>query len=113
MTRALQTAAIIAAVLGLPLSVEFDLREWCPDTTYRWTTAAEAAAAYADMLDCNGEWPGRTRAWEPLSAVRERAVAVLDRVASKDGATIAVCHGVVIQAVTGQVTTAHAGVVLR
>lgn len=40
MTRALKTAGVIAAHLGLPVSVDFDLREWCPDKTYRWTAAA-------------------------------------------------------------------------
>jgi broad specificity phosphatase PhoE len=113
MTRALQTAAIVAAALGLPLSVEFDLREWCPDMTYRWTTAAEARTAYNDLMMCGGEWPpGQSRAWEPLPAVQARALRVLKRVASGTGPTIVVCHSVVIQALTGQVMTDHGDVVV-
>jgi broad specificity phosphatase PhoE len=39
MTRALQTASLIAAETELPLtSVEVDLREWLPDSTLSWRT---------------------------------------------------------------------------
>lgn len=111
MTRALQTAAVIATRLGLPLSVEFDLREWCPDTTYRWTTAAEAHTAYQDMLDCGGDWPaGQAREWEPLSAVRRRARAVVDQITADGRSAIAVCHGTVIHSLTGIVDTPFTGI---
>ena len=50
MTRALQTAAIVASRLDVPLAVELDLREWLPDETYQWTSAEDVATAYTDML---------------------------------------------------------------
>jgi broad specificity phosphatase PhoE len=49
MTRALQTASLIAAETRLPLTaVEFDLREWLPDATLSWRSA-EAIAALTDV----------------------------------------------------------------
>ena len=69
MTRALQTAAIVASRLDVPLAVELDLREWLPDETYQWTSAEDVATAYADMLHRGGtrENHGAAR-WEPLDA---------------------------------------------
>ena len=49
MTRALQTAAIVAIRLGLPLSVQFDLREWLPDDTFSWRSADNVRAAVTDF----------------------------------------------------------------
>lgn len=60
MTRALQTAATIAARSALPLSVDFELREWLVDDTYRWD-AATAASAYPDFIALDGEWPSDER----------------------------------------------------
>ena len=54
MTRAMQTASIVAARLGVPLQVELDLREWCPDQTYRWTTSGEVFAAMAAGVPVEG-----------------------------------------------------------
>ena len=62
MTRALQTAAIIAAGSGVPLSVEFDLREWVPDIGYGWVGGPYTQ--HEEMLAAGGEWPpGETRCW--------------------------------------------------
>jgi broad specificity phosphatase PhoE len=106
MTRALQTAAIVAGRLGIPLAVDFDLREWLPDDTFSWRTHAEVRAAVDDLERCGGEWPpGQCRRWEPLSGVRERAMAALARSTAplSDGAVlIAACHEMVIWAVTGE-----------
>jgi len=106
MTRALQTAAIVASSLGIPVAVEFDLREWLPDDTFSWRSHADVVAAVDDLDRCGGEWPaGQRRRWEPLSLVRERAMAALARSAAQldDGAVlVAVCHEMVIRAVTGE-----------
>lgn len=40
-TRALQTAAIINGRLGLPVVVEYDLREWVPDRTMGVTSSEQ------------------------------------------------------------------------
>jgi broad specificity phosphatase PhoE len=105
MTRALQTAALIGGHLRLMVAVDFDLREWLPDDTFSWRDHADVAAAAADFEHCGGEWPARQhRPWEPLSHVRERATAALARQLvpwHEDQVLIAVCHEVVIRALTG------------
>ncbi len=109
MTRALQTAAIVASSLGIPVEVEFDLREWLPDDTFSWRSHADVVAAVDDLDRCGGEWPaGQRRRWEPLSLVRKRAMAALARSAAQldDGAVlVAACHEMVIRAVTGELHT--------
>lgn len=108
MTRALQTAALIAAETRLPLTaVEVDLREWLPDATLSWRTE-EALAAVADFHLHNGEWPpGETRRWEPQSSVRRRATRALRRHAAP---FIAVSHGMLIESLTGDAGIEHCGV---
>jgi len=105
MTRALQTAAIVAVRLGLPVSVEFDLREWLPDDTFSWRSADDVQASVDDFDDHGGEWPdGRPRAWEPLSQLRGRCSAALcTAVGGLPGheVIIVVCHGMVIWSLTG------------
>ncbi|MEV5963113.1 histidine phosphatase family protein [Kribbella sp. NPDC051952] len=113
MTRALQTASLIAAETQLPLTaVEFDLREWLPDSSLSWRGLADVQALSNDFEECGGEWPpGETRLWEPNSSVRRRALAALQRQAA--GHTepfIAVCHSGVIRALTGHVRTDFCGV---
>ena len=111
MTRALQTAAVISARLAVPLSVDFDLREWLVDDTYRWD-AAVAEAAYQDFRACRGRWPdGERRGWEPLAAVRARAHAAIDRLDGKDGVAAIVCHGLVIYSLTGLEDVPTGGIV--
>jgi broad specificity phosphatase PhoE len=63
MTRALQTAAIVAVLLGLPLSVQFDLREWLPDDTFSWRSVDDVRAAVTtSMLTvASGLTEGRVR----------------------------------------------------
>lgn len=100
LTRALQTAAILARTLDLPVAVELDLHEWLPDRTLHYR-AADVSARYAEMEACGGEWPeGEIRPWEPLSAVRDRAARALAAHAA-GGPVIAVTHGIVIRALTG------------
>jgi broad specificity phosphatase PhoE len=102
-TRALQTAAVIGHRLALGLHVEFELRDWLPDRTGTWRGPADARAAYRELTDCGGEWPaGVSRPWEPLSDVRERALAALRRhLADAGRPIIAVSHAVVIGSLTG------------
>ena len=108
MTRALQTTAIVASRLALPLAVELDLREWLPDVTYQWTSGEDVATAYTDMLHRGGtrENHGSAR-WEPLDQVRDRALGVLHRHTQPGATVVAVCHEVLIHAVTGHSRTGH------
>jgi broad specificity phosphatase PhoE len=105
MTRAVQTAAIVAVRLGLPVSVQFDLREWLPDDTFSWRSADNVRAAVRDFDAHGGEWPaGTARAWEPLSQLRDRSAAALrDAIGGLPGheVVIVVCHGMVIWSLTG------------
>ena len=106
MTRAMQTASVVGARLGVPLQVELDLREWCPDQTYRWTTSGEVLAAYDDFLAHDGERPDdHTLQWERLREVRSRALAVLTPYLPTPDTVVAVCHEVVIHALTGDQQT--------
>ena len=102
MARALQTAAILSRAMDLPLEVEFDLHEWLPDLDYSFDSFDPVRKATAEMESCGGEWPsGETRCWEPLSSVRRRVLAVLGRYQREEG-VIVVCHGVIIDALTGE-----------
>jgi broad specificity phosphatase PhoE len=106
MTRAMQTAAIVGARLGVPLQVALDLREWCPDQTYRWTTSAQVLAAYDDFLAHDGDRPDdHALHWERLPEVRGRALGVLAPYAAAPDTVVAVCHEVVIHALTGEQQT--------
>jgi broad specificity phosphatase PhoE len=106
MTRAMQTASVVGARLGVPLQVELDLREWCPDQTYRWTTSAEVFTAYDDLLAHDGLRPeGHPLRWESLPEVRARVRAVLAPYAEDSALVVAVCHEVVIHALTGEQQT--------
>jgi broad specificity phosphatase PhoE len=106
MTRALQTAGVVAARTGLPVTVHFDLREWLPDETFAWRTYAEVQAAVADFERHGGEWPpGQRRLWEPQSRVRARATAALSAITAglaPDDVLVAVCHGMLIASLTGE-----------
>ncbi len=108
-TRALHSAAIIGHRLALGVRVDYDLRDWLPDSTGSWRGVADVRAAQAELDAYDGEWPeGIIRPWEPLSAVRARARAALERhTASTDGPVLAITHEMVIRALTGERDTAH------
>jgi broad specificity phosphatase PhoE len=107
MTRALQTAMIISWHVQRRVVVEMDLHEWMPDDRQDWQDGTIPQAAAADMEALGGEWPpGETRRWEPLSVVRSRVEAVLDRY-REVGELLVVCHSVVIQAVAGVAACGH------
>ena len=102
MTRALQTAQIVAQRLSLPVEVDLDLREWAPSLQGDWDGGEEASELLLEMRRHGGEWPeGERRRWEPLSSVRRRVALALLRHAG-DGLLLAVAHAVVIEAVTGR-----------
>lgn len=110
MTRALETACLMASTLGVQVHVDLNLREWLPDDTYSWTSVEEVAASYADMLAHGGRRPrGHHLHWEPLDVVRARAMASLEPYVAGRVRVVAVCHEVLIHALTGCERTAHAG----
>jgi broad specificity phosphatase PhoE len=104
MTRALQTAALLSRALDLALEVEFDLHEWVPDLTYRWTTPDEIVTLVDDMRRWGGEWPSKEPrpVWEPMSAVRQRSLGVLARYAGATHPIVVVTHGGVVESLTGR-----------
>lgn len=104
-TRALQTAAVISARLNMPLSVEFDLREWVPDLNYTWTGPPSNELIEEFWLSGDERPDGEQRPWEQLSSVRRRVRRVLDRMALGVEIQIVVTHQVVIQAITSESTT--------
>lgn len=96
-TRALQTAAEIVRLTGLPLQVELDLHELLPDRAFALFNRLEAARRHTDFLACHGEWPcGETRPWESISQLANRVVPVLEKYLSF-GKVVVVTHGGVIR----------------
>ena len=108
-TRALHSAAIIGHRLALGVRVDYDLRDWLPESSGYWRGQADVRAAQAELDEYDGEWPqGIRRPWEPLSQVRERALAALARhTASTDGPVLAITHSTVIRALTGERDIPH------
>jgi broad specificity phosphatase PhoE len=109
MTRALQTAALVATRLGTSLAVELDLREWLPDESYQWTEARQVVEAYDEMLAFDGKPRPSGATWESLQSVRERALRVLTPFLSDERRVLVVCHEVLIHALTGEVRTPLTG----
>lgn len=101
MTRALETAAIIGRRLGLDPIVEMDLREWLPDRRLRWSSLVEVQRAYAAMLADAGEPGDGLPDWETMREVRDRGLEALRPYVAGKGHVLAVCHEVIIQALTG------------
>lgn len=110
-TRALHSAAIVGHRLALGVRVDYDLRDWLPDSAGWWRGVADVRAALAEFEEFGGEWPdGIPRAWEPLSRVRERARGALARhTASTDGPVLVITHAMVIRSLTGEQGTEHGG----
>lgn len=103
-TRARQTTAIVAEVLGLPVHVEANLRE----RSY----GSLAGRPYAALRECTDWDPASYWLWcppgggETLVDVAARAGAVLDRVARRwpDDDVVVVSHGAVMHALWQHVT---------
>ncbi|MGE5654148.1 MAG: histidine phosphatase family protein [Bacillota bacterium] len=108
MTRAMETAHIIAVALGLPMAVEFDLHEWLPDLSHNYDSSRFAREQSAEMECLGGEWPtGETRGWEPLSSVRQRVRSSLIKYQGGEPLVV-VAHGTLIYAMTGErISTGH------
>ena len=103
-TRALQTAAILAARLGCPLRVDLRLHDWLPirDGAVPVTAATVAAkvAEYQRWVQ-TGRLPSE-RTWETLEEMRARVTrAVLDH--RRCAPLVVVSHAAPIQAVLGPV----------
>ena len=70
------------------------------------TTSAQVFAAYDDLLAHDGRRPdGHPLRWESLPEVRACARAVLAAYAGASELVVAVCHEVVIHALTGEQQT--------
>jgi broad specificity phosphatase PhoE len=102
MTRALETAAIVGRRIGLDPVVEVELREWLPDRDMRWSTAAQVEATYEAMLEAP-DLPSPP--WETMDELRHRAWGALRPYFDCAGPVIAVCHEVLIHALTGEPRT--------
>lgn len=101
-TRALQSAAILSKKLKLDIAVETGLHEWLADKTYQQYAPDEQAEEFCRRwMENGGEYPGQPEQWEDAQAMRQRALAALERYRGQ-GPVIAVCHGMLIQALSGQ-----------
>jgi len=101
-SRTLHSCALLSLGLTLPFEVEFDLHEWYPHKNLNWASMAEVEASLEEMERLGGEWPeGRTCVWEPLSAVRQRVLNVLERYRQYIRVAVT-CHQIVIKSLTGE-----------
>lgn len=111
-TRARQTAAIIAEILGVPVVVEEDLRE----RDYG-LLAGQAYSSPRPGYDRERYWTWRPEGGETLEEVLVRVGSALDRVAAgaADADVVVVSHGAVMMAAHRHVTGAWppAGRVVR
>lgn len=97
-TRALQTASILSRITGIPLSVENDLHEWMPDTSFVFD--GDVADAYEEFIRDRGIRSPRTRyRWESYPDLKKRVYEAIKKY--RDHAKIiVVCHGIVISTLT-------------
>jgi len=100
-TRAVQTAAILSAELGVETRVETDLHEWLANKTYVFEPDEVAEERYGEFLTLSGHYPlGEERLWESLEHMRSRVLPVLERYRKYDK-VIVTCHSILIEAITG------------
>ncbi len=99
-TRALQTAAILSKTLGLSIVIETDLHEWLANQNYLYEDDETAGLAYREYLESGGRHRSEAQVWEETASVRKRVLRVLEKYAAYENVIVA-CHGMVIQAVTG------------
>ena len=101
-TRALQSAAILSKKLRLDIAVETGLHEWVADKTYQqYVPDEQAEQAYQRWFENDGQYPDQPEQWEDIPTMRQRALAALERYRGQ-GPIIVVCHGMMIQALSGQ-----------
>lgn len=96
-TRALQSAAIISSKLQLSITVELDLHEWIPDTSFQYSSVEQSFEASNQFQLYKGIHPitGKHK-WEELKTLRNRVKQVVERYSGYD-CVIVVCHGMVIK----------------
>lgn len=111
-TRALQTAAILSRVTGIPLTVEMDLREWEPDRTYQYRTREERHAIWEDFVQRKGIYPpGEVKDWESVSHMVTRIRPVIDSYYQKGYHKIIVAaHGGIIRRFVGKADISYCGI---
>ena len=108
-TRALETAAILSRITGLPIVVEVDLHEWLLDKMFRDSTSEESIAAAQEFERYGGSYPsGGSRNWETSKEIIARVVPVFDRYLEMGYQKVAVVsHGMVMRRFTGGTSTAY------
>lgn len=93
-TRALQTAAIISRITQIPLTVENDLHEWMPDTTF--SDRKDLDEAYPEFMALKGIRSEETRfPWESYETLSKRTKNAIQPYL-KYNKVIVVCHGIVM-----------------
>ncbi len=98
-TRALQTAAIISRITGIPLTVENDLHEWLPDTTQKFQVD-DWSALFNEYWNSDGVRTSETKyPWETYEALKTRFNGVLERYKHYKK-IIVVCHGLAMSTQT-------------
>ncbi|HOI86132.1 MAG TPA: histidine phosphatase family protein [Acholeplasmataceae bacterium] len=97
-TRALQTAAIISRITQIPLTVETDLHEWMPDTTFKLDF--DIPQAFEEYVKHKGLfYPDRKYPWETYPDLQTRVMQAVKKYTHHQK-IIVVCHGVVMSALT-------------
>ena len=100
-TRAVQTAAILAATLGAETRVETDLHEWLANKTYVFESDEVAQERYGEFLALFGSYPaGEDRLWESCEVIRSRVLSVLEPYRRYDK-VIVTCHSILMEVMTG------------
>ena len=105
LSRATQTAEVVANLLDLPILIEPDLREYeLGDEPY---DLGRLAAVLLGWL--NGAMSGRVLGGESGHQVAQRMFAVLDEIAERhpNRSVLVVSHGGAILATLGSITSGH------
>lgn len=100
-TRALQSASILSKELNLDLYVETDLHEWLANKNYYYEDNKTAAVYHQEYIKYHGIYPDEQKNWESALHMKKRVYGVLEKY-QKAETLIVVCHGMLIQAFTGE-----------
>lgn len=110
-TRALQTAAIIAHHVGLPIEVAFGMHEWLVDTKYQNRDITDAIAAAQEASLFKGvRSPEAKLHWEGYDQVAQRAAEALMPYLKYEK-VIVVSHGYVMKQFHNPGYIEHCGIV--
>lgn len=97
-TRALQTASIISRVTHIPLTVENDLHEWMPDTSFLFDL--DSNESFEEYLKAKGiKNQSHKYRWESYDDFKKRVQLALIKYKNYKK-IIVVCHGIVISTLT-------------